>query len=215
MTDWWFQPILFLAAYLVGSIPWGLIVVRLAKNVDVRHYGSQKTGMTNVLRTAGKIPAILVLVADAGKGIVMILVAKMFTDDAIAHTSAACALLIGHVWPIFAGFRGGRGVATGLGASVALAPWSAFIGIALFLPILVTTRYVSLSSLGGSLGVIGCFLVLATTNRIPDFYLVYAGLGGMLIFLTHRDNIQRLLQGTERRIGNPQAPDKRNDSTLP
>jgi glycerol-3-phosphate acyltransferase PlsY len=197
MSPWWLAPI----AYLAGSIPWGLLIVRLVKRVDVRDYGSRKTGMTNVLRTAGKLPAILVLAADTGKGVGMVIAARVATDDAAVHAAVAGAVLAGHIWPIFAGFRGGRGIAPGMGASGGLEPWVVLIGVSLFVPVVATTRYISLGSLAGVLAVAVSFAVMAAANTHPAAYLGYVGPGALLVFWMHRDNIRRLLKGTERRLG--------------
>ena len=197
MSPWWLVPI----AYLAGSIPWGLLIVRLVKRVDVRDYGSRKTGMTNVLRTAGKLPAILVLAADTGKGVGMVIAARVATDDAAVPAAVAGAVLAGHIWPIFAGFRGGRGIAPGMGASGGLEPWVVLIGVALFVPVVATTRYISLGSLAGVLAVVVSFAVMVATDTHPAVYLGYVGPGALLVFWMHRANIRRLLKGTERRLG--------------
>ena len=187
-------------AYLVGSLQWGLYLVRITRRVDIRTEGSGKTGTTNVLRTAGKSAAAMVLLADVAKGAAVTLAARAISDDTAVHAAAAGAVVVGHIWPVLAGFRGGRGIATGLGAIMGLDPWS-LIALAVFGPVVAATRYVSLGSILGVLTVIGAFALRATLFDAPFPYLWFATGTGGLIIVMHRDNIMRLLQGRERRIG--------------
>ena len=189
------------AAYLAGSVQWGLIVVRLTSRVDVRSLGSGKTGMTNVLRTSGKLAAIVVLIADAGKGLALVAAARLLTDDTWVHAVVGSAVIVGHVWPVFAGFRGGRGVATGVGAAVTLDPWAALFGMSIFLPTVAITRYVSLGSVLSIFAVGATFVVRTAVFDAPLPYVWFSVGGGALILWMHRDNIRRLLAGSERRIG--------------
>ena len=189
------------AAYLLGSVQPGLVIVRLVQRRDVREMGSGKTGMTNVLRTAGKKAAALVFALDLGKGVLAVLVAVSVSEDAWVEAATATAVLVGHIFPVFAGFRGGRGVATGLATAAALLPWAGVAGIAAFVPVLLLTRYVSLSSVLGVSAAAGAFVVAALAYDLPTPHLVYALICGPLIIGMHRDNIVRLLRGTERRIG--------------
>lgn len=193
--------LLVFAGYLAGSIPFGLLLVLLVRGVDVRKYGSGKTGMTNVLRTAGKPVAALVLLADTGKGVGMALAARLLTDDPWLHAATAAAVIVGHVWPVFAGFRGGRGIAPGLGAAAVLAPWATLAGVAVFIPVVALTRFVSLGSVLGVAATVAGFVAFAAFSDIPWPYVAFAGGCGGLIIAVHTDNIRRLLNGTERRIG--------------
>jgi glycerol-3-phosphate acyltransferase PlsY len=197
MGDWWLLPV----AYLVGSVPWGLLIVRFARGVDVRRYGSGSTGTTNVLRTAGKGLAILVLAADTGKGALVVSLSRLLSDDPVAHTAVAVLVIAGHVWPVFAGFRGGRGVATGVGAAGGLDPLAALIGIVAFVPTVWLTRYVSLGSLAGVFGVVTTIIVRSLIGNNPLAYLWFGVIGGVVVIFVHRANIKRLLSGTERRLG--------------
>ena len=199
--DWLFVP----AAYLVGSLQPGLILVRLTHKQDVRDFGSGKTGVTNVLRVAGKRTAALVMLLDFAKGLGPVLLARAVSGDHWVEAGVAAAALVGHIVPIFSGFRGGRGVATGLGTAMGLLPWSGLVGLGVFAPVLLLTRYVSLGSLLGIAGAAVLFVVAAVVWGLPLPYLVYALVCGPLIFWTHRDNIQRLLTGKERRIGDSSA----------
>ena len=197
--DWLLVPI----AYVVGSIQWGLYVVKLTKNLDVRTVGSGSTGTTNVLRSAGKKAAIVVLVADAAKGLSVALVAKIMSDDPWIHAAGTTAVILGHVFPVLAGFKGGRGIATGLGTIAGLGIWGPVLSLLVFLPVVAITRYVSLGSI---LSVVTTMIVFATQTIWfdgPVAYLVYVLGCGTLIIAMHRENMRRLIAGSERRIGQP------------
>ena len=193
--------LLVLAGYLAGSVQWGLVVVRLTSRIDLRTQGSGKTGMTNVLRTTGKLAAVAVRVGDAGKGLAVGVAARVLTDDASVHAVTAAAAIVGHVWPVFARFRGGRGIATGLGTSLTLDPWTALLGSAVFLPTVAVTRYMSLGSILSVVAVGATFAVRAAVFDAPLAYVWFAAGAGTLVISMHRDNIRRLLTGTERKIG--------------
>ncbi len=188
-------------AYLVGSTPFGVIAGKIATGTDIRDYGSGKTGMTNVLRTAGVVPAALVLLLDMGKAVAMVVVARILFDSTGVETAAAIAVLIGHNWPIFIQFRGGRGIASGWGGLLILS-WPAFIVATLVgVSLIAGTRYVSLGSI--SAAVLGslALIITAATGHAPMPYMWFGIVGGALLVARHKDNIQRLLQGTERKIG--------------
>ena len=188
------------AAYLLGSVQPGLLLVRLVMRRDVREVGSGKTGMTNVMRAAGKKAAALVFVLDVAKGVLPVLVAASVSDDAWLEAATATVVVVGHVFPVFAGFRGGRGVATGVGAASALLPWAGIAGI-VFVPVVLLTRYVSLGSILGVAAVFAGFVVAMVSYDLPTPHFVFALIIGPLIIGMHRDNIVRLLRGAERRIG--------------
>jgi glycerol-3-phosphate acyltransferase PlsY len=188
-------------AYLAGSVQWGLIIVRLTHRLDIRTVGSGKTGMTNVLRTSGKLPAAAVLLGDAAKGLMVVVAARMLTEHTPVHAVTAGAAIAGHVWPVFAGFRGGRGVSTGMGTTVMLDPWAMLIGILVFLPTVAVTRYVSLGSVLSVVTVTATFGLRAAFYGGPMAYVVFSVVCGTLIIAMHRDNIRRLLAGTERKVG--------------
>ena len=189
------------AAYLLGSVQPGLIVVKLRMNLDVRTLGSGRTGVTNVLRTAGKRAAAVVFLADAGKGLAAVLAARALSDDTGVHAAVGTAVLVGHVWPVFAGFRGGRGIATGLATTLGLDPWAGAAGLATFLSVLGVSRYVSLASVVSVVAAVAVFVVRAALFDAPAAYLFYFLAGATLIIGMHRDNIQRLIRGEERRLG--------------
>lgn len=190
------------AAYLIGSIPLGFLVGKATKNIDVREYGSGKTGMANVLRTIGIGGAFVVASGDFAKGAVPVL---LVTDSPPLAAAVAIATLIGHNWSIFIRFHGGRGIVTGLGALSVLVPWAgaaALIG----LPVIALFRFVSLGSIVGTLSAMIVGIVLYLLGQVPTPYAVYSLIGGTLIILQHRENIRRLLKGTEIRLGERAAP---------
>lgn len=188
-------------AYLLGSIPWGYILLRWRRGVDIRQHGSGRTGMSNVLRTGGGKVAAVVLALDLSKGVLAVFLARTVIGANGAEVAAGLLALAGHNWPVFLNFKGGRGIATGLGALSVMAPIPAAIGAAAFIPVTLLSRYVSLGSISGVL--IACISLVALTllGIYSSAYTLYAVLGGAVIIWQHRDNIQRLLRGTERRLG--------------
>ena len=200
--------------YLLGSIPFGVLVAKRWARVDVRQYGSGKIGMTNVLRTAGKKAAAMVLVLDLLKGVLAVVFAGLIVGGGYmvvggfsllavlaAQVMAALAAVAGHNWSVFLKFKGGRGVVTFFGGLVALCPPAAIFGAEIFVMGAGLTRYVSLGSIAGAVGAYIILVPLVIMNRFPIEYLAYTLLGTILIFVMHRDNIIRLLSGTERRLG--------------
>ena len=203
--------ILIPLGYLIGSIPFGLIAGKLVAKIDIRDYGSGKMGMTNVLRTSGPAAAVIVLLLDMGKAVVAVLIARMLFDLPGVEAAAALAVLFGHNWPIFIGFRGGRGTASGWGGLLILSPLAGIVATIVGLSLVGATRYVSLGSVtAAALGSL-VLIILALTgpglgdipliSDVPPDYTWYGVIGGTLIVVRHKDNIQRLLKGTERKIG--------------
>jgi glycerol-3-phosphate acyltransferase PlsY len=187
--------------YLLGSVPTGMIVARVYRDVDLTAYGSGRTGATNALRTLGKGAAAVVFAGDFAKGLVAVLLVSLTTDgNPWAELLAAAGAVIGHSYSPFIGFKGGRGVVTGLGATLVAAPWLMLIAFAIGILLVAVTRYVSLGSVVGST-VGGVFLVgLAVATHDPA-WAVWGVLVGGFIVVAHRDNIGRLLSGTERKLG--------------
>lgn len=181
--------------YLLGSVPFGIVITRAMGLGDLRAIGSGNIGATNVLRTGHKGAALATLILDGGKGALAVLLARWLAGDAAALAAGGAAFL-GHLFPVWLGFRGGKGVATFLGTTLALFPALGVMACALWLATAAITRLSSLSALVAAAGA-------------PVFALVWGlrGLAGVtlfmavLIFLRHRANIQRLLAGTEPRIG--------------
>jgi glycerol-3-phosphate acyltransferase PlsY len=190
-----------LTGYLLGAIPVGLIVSRLVGRVDVRDFGSGKTGFTNSLRVLGLRRALPVFLGDFAKGAVAATLPLLYTDDPWARAAGGLAAVVGHVWPAFAGFRGGRGVLTGAGVLVTLNPPAALAVVPVAALALLATKYVSFASITGAATAAALFTALAALDVHSWAYAVAAVAGGTLIIAVHHDNIGRLLAGTERKIG--------------
>ena len=196
------------AAYLVGSIPWSYLIVRLRQGLDIRAVGSGNVGATNVLRTAGRGAGIAALLLDAGKGVAVVLVTRAMDAPPYVVGVSAVAVVLGHVFPVFLRFRGGKGVATAAGAMGALAPAALALSLVGFLVIVIWKRYVSLGSIlaaalfplfawiGGRLGWV--------RHEGPWVVLSSAAIAAVVL-ARHGSNLRRLLRGTERRLGEPRA----------
>jgi glycerol-3-phosphate acyltransferase PlsY len=205
--------IVVIVGYLLGSIPFGLLLTRRFAKVDIRSYGSGKIGTTNVLRTAGKKAAILSLLLDFAKGALAVLFAALIFGRnylvvgdfglglLVAQCLAALAAMAGHIWPVFLKFRGGRGVATFFGGLAALSPVVALFGGQVFAIGVGLTRFASLGSIAGVVGTYTILVPLTILDGFPLEYLVYCLLGTIIIIIMHRDNIARLLAGKERKLG--------------
>ncbi|MDD5382112.1 MAG: glycerol-3-phosphate 1-O-acyltransferase PlsY [Candidatus Margulisbacteria bacterium] len=190
-----FALLIILLSYLIGSIPFGYLIPRVW-NIDIRRHGSGNIGATNVFRTLGALPGALVFVLDLAKGTIPVVVARQITPDPWLIVLAGAAAIIGHTFPMFLKFKGGRGAATGLGILLGIAP-DIFAGALLIaLAIIAITRYVSVASIITPLLVTAAFIAL---NR-PLPYSIVAGLVSALIIIRHIPNIKRLLSGTEPRI---------------
>jgi acyl phosphate:glycerol-3-phosphate acyltransferase len=185
-------------AYLVGSIPFSYLVARAFGVADVRTVGSGNVGATNVMRSAGKGPGIAALVLDALKGAAAtVAAARLFPDSQWLPALAALAAVVGHVFPVWLGFRGGKGVATGAGALAPLAPVVTAGAAVVFLLTVLLTRYVSLSSILSAAALAAFAFLWSAPRPVAICAAVVAG----LVVLKHKGNIERLLQGTERRLG--------------
>lgn len=195
--------ILVVAAYLLGSIPFGYLIVRRKLGADVRETGSGGTGATNVSRRAGKAAGLLTLLLDAAKGCVAVVIAKAVSGDDWVIAAAAVAALAGHIFPVWLGFRGGKGVATGVGIFLVLAPVALLCAGVIFVAIVLTTRYVSLASITAA-ALIPVFVWLQSVFVIPVFdlrpLLTASIVGAALIVFAHRGNIKRLASRTESQI---------------
>ena len=190
-----------IGSYLIGSIPFALVIGKLLGKVDVREYGSGNVGTTNVMRTAGKKAGALVLIGDVLKGVTAVFIARYTLDSHIWEALAGLAAVVGHDWSIFLRFRGGKGVATAVGVLFVMVPLAAVGGIVIFALISFLSKYVSLGSLIGSSSCIAIVGALVATDRAQVEYLIYTAAVVALIFITHRDNIARLLSGTENKLG--------------
>ena len=184
-------------AYLLGSIPWSFLVARLWGVSDVRAVGSGNVGATNVMRSAGWLPGLLALLLDTGKGAAAVALAQRFDAGGLLPALAAAGAVVGHVYPVWLGFRGGKGVATGLGAFVPAAPLACLAVLLVFAGVLGLTRFVSLGSIAGALALPPALLALDAPAPLVRVSVLLA----LLIVARHKDNIARLLQGSERRLG--------------
>jgi len=204
---------ILILSYVIGSIPFGLVVSKFYAKKDIRQYGSGKIGATNVLRTAGSKAAIIVLVADVLKGMLpVILAGYLFGNNLLVvgsfgagtllvQVAAALAAVAGHNWSVFLKFKGGRGVATYFGGLTALCPPAAILGTETLFISAGLTRYVSFGSI---LGVVISYVILIPLTIVYKFpleYLGYALVGSVVILVVHKDNINRLITGTERKLG--------------
>jgi glycerol-3-phosphate acyltransferase PlsY len=187
-----------LAGYLLGSISFAVLLVRSRTGKDIRREGSGNAGATNVLRAHGKGLALAVALADVAKGAAAVFLARAFTADPRVAAAAGLAAIVGHVFPIFYGFRGGKGVATAVGAFLALAPLATLVCVAVFALIVAVTRYVSLGSV-----VAMCLLppVAGALFHAPRPIVVAAAGAALLIVAKHFENLKRLSRGEERRLG--------------
>ncbi len=191
-------------SYLLGSLSFSLIVVWVLRRVDLRTLGSGNAGATNVLRTSGRWPALVVLLLDIGKGIVPVQLVKRLGGSPELAGAAALATILGHVFPVYFGFRGGRGVATAFGAFLALFPFAGASAFVIFVTAVGLTRYVSVGSILASLAVmpLAWFYGRIGWEPAPSAELfALAALAALVVVLRHASNIRRLLAGTERRLG--------------
>jgi glycerol-3-phosphate acyltransferase PlsY len=199
-------------AYLLGSIPFGLILVRIFRKQDIRQQGSGNIGATNVMRSGSKGLGAATFLLDAVKGFVAVIAAYLLashlhtgpqTAQNLAATAALCAIL-GHVYTVWLGFKGGKGVATGLGVFLAISPFSALISLAVFIVVVAISRLVSLGSILASI----TFAVLALVRghgKLTPSLLAVCVIIPLIVIVKHHANIRRLLAGTEYRFGKSKA----------
>lgn len=199
--------------YLMGSIPVGVIVSRLVARVDVRDHGSGMTGTTNVLRTAGRKAAVMVVAGDLLKGALPVIFAGLIIGNGYLSAGgfgfaapfgkvlAGLGAVAGHNWSVFLRFRGGRGVATYFGALAAMVPLVAILGLEILILSAFSTRFMSLGSIAGVVASYTIIVPLTLLNDSPIEYLLFSILGVVIIIAMHRGNIARLLSGKERRLG--------------
>ena len=202
-------------AYLLGSIPFGLIIGKLKSGVDIREHGSGKTGATNVMRTVGTKLGILTLVLDVVKAAGAVLLATVIIDSGsggftigsmtvhwhhVAQVVAGLAAVLGHNWPIFAKFKGGRGVTAYFGTLFAIFPPAGIFGAEVVAIAALRSRHMSMGSILGALAALCLMIPLAILYGFPLIYLIYGSVVVALLTYQHQDNIKRLRQGTERRL---------------
>lgn len=195
--------ICFVIGHVFGSIPSGLWIVKSLFDLDIREYGSKNIGTTNVFRTVGAKTAILVLVLDMLKGIIAVALVNYYFADPFLDVITALGALLGHNYSVFLGFKGGKGVATGLGLLVFLMPKVSLGGFLVWLVLVLATRYVSLGSI-----IAAIFTpVFAWYFDYPDAYVVFGFIAGVFVIIRHKENIKRLLNGTESKIKQGNAAD--------
>jgi acyl phosphate:glycerol-3-phosphate acyltransferase len=184
-------------AYLVGSIPFGLLVSQAVGRVDIRQYGSGNIGTANVLRIVGKRAAALTLLGDLLKGFLPTLAAVLLGGTELLVAGVGMATVLGHNWSIYLRFAGGKGVATTFGALLAMTPLFALLGLLVWLGVLLLFRYPSLAAMVASV----CIPPVIFFSTGPGPYFIFSLMAAALIFIRHRDNIRRLWAGTEHRVG--------------
>jgi len=188
---------LLIFAYLLGSVPTGVILARAFSDVDPRTQGSRNIGATNIYRTAGKKLGIITLLGDILKGLIPVVIARATLDSHFWIGAVALAAFLGHLYPIYLKFKGGKGIATGLGAFLALATLPAILSFLVFAAVVYISRYISL----GSLTATAAFPVLLALLNPHTIYIPFALVIGFFIFWRHRENIQRLMAGKENKFG--------------
>jgi acyl phosphate:glycerol-3-phosphate acyltransferase len=193
---------LMLVAYLAGSVPVGVLVARMAGGADPRTIGSGRTGGTNALRALGRKWAAVVVIGDLAKGALPVLLARLVTGgDPLVEALCAASAIAGAIWSLFAGFRSGRGVGTGVGTMLVIQPLAVVLAAPVFIGAILLTRYVSLGSLLGSAAMLPVMLLFAfLAPGTPLSYVLFVAVGAAFIWLAHSDNIDRLLHGTERKF---------------
>ena len=194
------------AGYLIGSISFGLIIGKIIKGIDIREYGSGSTGATNVLRTCGVFWGLMALVLDMMKAAVPVALAvHMYNTPSYVHPFIGLSAILGHVKPIFTGFQGGKGIASGWASLIILSPWSGLTAILFAGPIMWATRYVSLGSMVGSTVGAWTLIVFSIFDYCPGYYSIFGFVGWITTIYLHKENIKRLIEGTERKMGQREA----------
>jgi glycerol-3-phosphate acyltransferase PlsY len=204
--------------YLLGSIPFGLIVSKLQAKVDIRNYGSGRTGGTNVLRTLGRKAFVMVAAGDVLKAAVAVLLAGVIVGNGhlvmghlnlgrlAAQSIAGLCAIMGHIFPVFAKFKGGRGVATFIGGLAAICPVAALLGSEILIIGAGLSGFASLGSVTAVVSAYAIMIPLTIIYGVPIEYLYYVLIGALIVVIAHRDNIKRLLSGKERKLNQKSAP---------
>lgn len=186
----------FICGHICGSIPSGLWIVKALFGIDIRNYGSKNIGTTNVFRTVGAKAALLVLILDMLKGIIAVTAMNYFFANPLLDVITALGALLGHNYSVFLRFKGGKGVATGLGLLIYLMPKVSLGSFLVWLILVLITRYVSLGSVVAAV----MTPIFAWYFGYPPAYIVFGGIAGLFVIIRHKENIKRLLNGTESKI---------------
>ncbi len=193
--------LILLLSYLFGSFPSGYLVGRIAKGIDIRSVGSGSTGATNVLRHIGRRAAITVFLLDVFKGVLSILLAKYFLLNDSWQVAVGLSTLIGHIWPIWLNWKGGKAVATGLGVFLGISWQVGLSTLGVFIVMILIFRIVSLASISAAIALPYIMYLSFETTNISLPFLVISVLAMSLVIWRHRENIVRLIRGKEPRIG--------------
>lgn len=190
--------LIIISCYLLGSIPFGYIMGKLFKKVDIRELGSGNIGASNAFRILGPSLASLILIGDIGKGILSIYLVRYFNiDNLLILTIAGLVVICGHDWSLFLGFKGGKGIATTFGVVFALNPTISILAVTIWVIVLIITKYTSLSSILAMISI----LVFTILFKQPYEYIVFSAIIIVLSIFKHKENIKRLKLGKERKIG--------------
>jgi glycerol-3-phosphate acyltransferase PlsY len=194
---------LILVSYLIGSIPTGLLLGRAFAKIDIREFGSHNIGATNVYRSAGKTLGVLTLLGDTVKGFLPIYLVYTISGSETWASLSALATFFGHIYPVYLKFSGGKGVATGLGVFLFLAPKTLIFCLGIFCIVLALCRYVSLSSMSAALAL--PLFMFFSSHPYPRLYTATAALLAIMIIFRHKENIKRIIKGEEHKIGDKRS----------
>lgn len=211
-------------AYLLGAIPFGLIISKKMARVDISKVGSGNIGATNVFRVLGLKLGLFTALFDAGKAVASVLLGMAIVSGEslivggwdihtqVAQVIASLMVMVGHNWSVYIGFKGGKGVAAFIGGLLVINWLVALIGLVIGVIVVLITKYVSLGSIMGAIGILFTFVIMTLAGFMEPVYLIYALLAAALIVYQHRSNIVRLQYGTENRIGNKAKRSQRQGS---
>lgn len=191
-----YEAVVLVLSYILGSIPFGFLLIKSSQGKDIRQYGSGNIGATNVFRK-NRTTGVLTLLCDAGKGALAVGIAAWLLGDPVWQAIAAFAAILGHIFPVWLRFRGGKGVATGCGAYLALCPLAVLTTLVVFVLVLVATRYISAASIIAT----ALFPLWAYLYGFPALVVLWGAAGAIVIIAKHHENIRRLLSGTESKFG--------------
>ena len=202
-----------ITGYFIGAIPYGLIVGFISRGIDIRNHGSGSTGATNVLRILGLRLASIVVILDVSKAIIVIFIASFFLNgEPLIKAIGATFVILGHIWPITAKLRGGKGVLTGIVGLIILSPLSGVPSFMLAVLTISVFKIVSLGSIVGTMASVIAILVLYQFGQEKNIeYVAYVIIGSIIILFKHTDNIKRLISKTEPKIGNSAKKQKNDD----
>ena len=190
------QILLIIAAYFIGAIPFAYIIVKLVKNIDIRTVGSGNAGATNAARVLGKLDFISVFILDALKGFLPVFISYYFYGETVITLVVAAVVVLGHTYTVFLGFKGGKGVATGAGIFLALAPIEIGIALIVFIIVFLATKMVSAGSILGSLALLISVCIMSSWFALKVLTAVIV----FFVIFKHRSNIVRILKGEENRF---------------